>query len=147
MKIFRQFIKYFNKVHFLNDGEMKSLKQGWEEAKNRSVTKNLFQREEWMWVTLWVWRLRKWNLSQYLWNLFLFCHSVEWLRETTTFCFHILIVFKIEHKITSKDRSSSKDRNIRFLRLAKCTQESDIYRHVWNGLLFWVLVVVVFRYH
>lgn len=136
-------------MYFLNDGERKSLKQSWEEAKNRSVIKNLLQREEWMCVCelLWVRRLRKCNLSQYLWSLFLFCHSVEWFWETITFPFHILIVFKIEHKITLKDRSFPKDRKVRFLRLTKCTQYSNIYLHVWNELLFWVLAVVFFWYH
>lgn len=36
---FLESIKYFNRMYFLSDGEIKSLKQSWEEAKIRSVTK------------------------------------------------------------------------------------------------------------
>lgn len=49
--------------------------------------------------------------------------------RTSTFLSHILIVFKIEHKMTSKE-SSSKDRNIRFSRLVKCIRYSNVYLRV-----------------
>lgn len=57
----------------------------------------------------------------------------------STFLFHILIVFKIVHKIASKNRRPWEDRNIRFSRLVKCVQHSCVPVGLrWVGLLDFV---------